>query len=178
MAETTLTPREWHGVDPGVAADFSRRVVDAWNTRRPEPVLELMTDDIDYQDASWPRPMRGHVAVREFLQSTWRALPDLSFELTESVLLDPAAPKLADYWRATGTHSGLWEPPGLAPTARHLDFQGAFLAELRDGKACRIRVEYDVAAIMRQLGVLPPPDSWGERALVATANLRSRLRRR
>lgn len=178
MAETTLTPREWHGVDPGFAADFSRRIVDAWNTRQADQVLGLMTDDVDYHDASWPTRMCGHIAVREFLDSTWRAVPDLSFQLVENVLLDPTAPKIADYWRATGTHSGLWDPPGLAPTARRLEFEGAFLAELRDGKACRIRVEYDVAGVMRQLGVLPPVGSWGERALISVTNLQSRLRRR
>lgn len=38
----------------------------------------LMTDDVVYDDAGWPTRMRGHAAVRGFLESTWRAVPDLS----------------------------------------------------------------------------------------------------
>jgi len=37
---------------------------------KPERVLELMTDDIVYDDSGWPQTMRGHADVRELLDFT------------------------------------------------------------------------------------------------------------
>lgn len=178
MAEMTVTTTHWHGVDPAFALEFSQRLIATWNSRQPDQVLELMTHDVVYDDAGWPTQMHGHAAVRGFLESTWRAVPDLTLELIEGPLVDPAAPKAADSWRATGSQTGTWDPPGLSPTGRRISFEGASVEEFRDGKICRIRVVYDVAAIMRQLGVLPKAGSIGERAIIALANLQTQLHQR
>jgi hypothetical protein len=84
----------------------------------------------------------------------------------------------AECWRASGTHTGRWDPPGLSATARRITFERVSVDELCDGKICRIRVVYDVAAVMRQLGVLPRAGSLGERAIIGRANLQTQLRRR
>jgi steroid delta-isomerase-like uncharacterized protein len=178
MAETTVTTTHWHGVDPAFALEFSQRLITAWNGHQADQLLELVTDDVVYDDASWPSRMHGHAAVRGFLESTWRAVPDLTLELIEGPFVDPAAPKVADCWRACGTQTGVWDPPGLSPTARRISFEGATVEEFRDGKICRIRVVYDTADVLRQLGVLPKPGSLGERAIIALANLQTQLRRR
>ena len=59
-----------------------------------------------------------------------------------------------------------------------MSFGGAAFYELRDGKACRVRVVYDVASILRQMGVLPHAGSRGERMMTTTANVLTRLRKR
>lgn len=177
MPETAVSSTR-HGVDPAFALEFSQRLIAAWNSHQPDQLLELMTDDIVYDDASWPTQMHGHAAVRGFLESTWRAVPDLSFELVDGSLVDPAAERTAHYWHASATQTGRWDPPGLSPSGRRISFEGAAFYELRDGKISRARVVYDVAAIMRQLGVLPTPGSIGERAIITVANLQNQLRRR
>ena len=129
-------------------------------------------------EAGIPNPPRHRNLHLCFLESTWRAVPDLRLELIEGPLVDPASPKVADYWRASGIQTGNWVPPGLSPPARRIDFEGASLEEFRDGRICQMRVVYDVAAIMRQLGVLPNAGSMGERAIIGWANLQTQLRRR
>lgn len=138
MAETTVTTTHWHGVDPAFALEFSQRLIVAWNAHQADQLVELMTDDVVYDDASWPARMHDQVAVRGFLESTWCAVPDLSLELIEGPLVDPAAPKIADYWRASGTQTGASNPPGLSPPARRISFEGATVEEFREGKICRI----------------------------------------
>ena len=96
MAETTVTTTQ-HGVDPAFASEFSRRLIAAWNSHQPNQVLELLTDDIVYDDASWPTQMHGHAAVRGLLESTWHAVSDLTLELIEGPMVDPAAPKTAEH---------------------------------------------------------------------------------
>jgi len=56
-----------------------------------------MTDDIVYDDASWPTQMHGYAAVRGLLESTWHAVSDLTLELIEGPMVDPAAPKTAEH---------------------------------------------------------------------------------
>ena len=102
----------------------------------------------------------------------------MAFTREDSVLVDPSGTKTAHYWTGAGTHTGVWDPPGLNPTGRRFQFRGATFLESHDGKLRWIHVVYDVADIMRQLGVLPVSRSGEERLMIMAANLRSRLRRR
>jgi hypothetical protein len=56
-----------------------------------------------------------------------------------------------------------------------LEFDGADFHEYRDGRVARLRIVFDMADIMRQLGVLPPLGGTEERALAKVANLRRKL---
>src|SRR5215207_2344512 len=70
-------------------------------------MLATMTEDIVYEDSAWPRPMRGHAEVREFLDSSWRASPDPRFGgVDDLILLHPSRPLAASYWRGYGTNTG------------------------------------------------------------------------
>ncbi len=159
------------------AKELNDKYVAAWNSHKIERLLSLMTDDVVYDDASWPKQMRGHDDVRAFVASTWRAVPDLSFE-HDDMLVDESGTKTAHHWTATATHTGPWDPPGLGPTGRPIAFDGATFLESRDGKICRIQVIYDVTGLMRQAGVLPKPGDLMERLLLAGPNLLNWIRRR
>ena len=58
------------------ADEFVQRWLTAWNSHEPERVLELMTDDILFDDSARSQTMRGPTEVREFLALLWRAFPD------------------------------------------------------------------------------------------------------
>jgi steroid delta-isomerase-like uncharacterized protein len=161
-------------LDRAWADEFEARWGDAWNSQDADAVLALMTEDIVYDDSAWPRQMRGHDDVREFLAHTWRALPDLRFE-TLKTYLHPDRPEAAYYWRGEGTNTGPLDPPGLRPTGKVVRFDGADFREYRDGKVAGLRIAFDMADIMRQVGVLPPTDSREERVLAKVSNLRNRL---
>ncbi len=163
------------GVDAARVGDFADRWLEAWNSHEPERLLALMTDDILYDDSAWPRTMRGHADVSEFLDHTWRALPDLRFELRSGPYAHPTEPKAAFWWDGYATHTGPLDPPGLAPTGKSLAFDGADFHEYRDGKVARLRIVFDMAAAMRQLGVLPPAGGRQERMLAKVTNVRAKL---
>ena len=177
MAATDSPITESGGLDPGRLQKFADTLLAAWNSHEPDQLLALMTDDVVYDDASWPKQMHGRADVREFLESTWRAIPDLTFEHVHGPLLDPTASRVGSLWHATGTDTGVWDPPGLAPSGRQISFDGADFEELRDGRICSMQVIYDVAGIMRQLGVLPQSGSRGEHLITTMANLRTHLSR-
>src|SRR5216683_3787320 len=158
-AETTVGG----AIDRAFVEEFAHRWHEAWNSQDVAKVLACMETDIVYDDDAWPTTMRGHADVREFLEHMWRAFPDLRFEVVDGPYIDPDAPKVAWYWRGFGTHTGRLDPPGLSPTGTRLEVAGGEFDEYRDGKLVRLRMVFDMADAMRQLGVLPGPGSRAER---------------
>jgi steroid delta-isomerase-like uncharacterized protein len=179
MAETSVEPTA--GVDMEFVAGFAERWEAAWNSHQAERVLELMTEDIVYDDSAWPTTMRGHGDVREFLASIWRGMPDLEFEMVEGPFLHPDEPVATTYWKGTGTFTGPLEPPGFAPTGARLEIDGFDLQEYRDGRVCRLRIVTDMMEASRQLGLMPAQGSRVEKAGAAAQRLgvkvRDRMRR-
>jgi steroid delta-isomerase-like uncharacterized protein len=163
------------GVDVVWLAGFAQEWLAAWNSHEPDTLLALMTDDIVYDDSAWPTTMRGHGDVREFLEHTWTAIPDLRFALRQGPFLHPTENKASFWWDGSGTHTGPLDPPGLAPTNKAMEFDGVDFHEYRDGKVAKLRIAFDMADGMRQLGVLPPAGGREERMLAKVTNLRGRL---
>ena len=56
-----------------------------------------------------------------------------------------------------------------------LEFEGVDTHEYRDGKVARLRIVFDLADVMRQLGVLPPAGSRPEKVMAKVTNLRGKL---
>jgi steroid delta-isomerase-like uncharacterized protein len=177
MSSTPVGPATT-GVDQDFAVDFAARWLAAWNSHQPDQLLALMTEDIVYDDSAWPRQMRGHADVREFLESTWRALPDLEFELADGPFLMEGEPKATLYWKGKATFTGPLEPPGLAPTGTPLTLDGFDLHEYRDGRVCRLRITFDMLDVSRQIGMSPKPGSALEKAAAAAQRLGMRVKGR
>ncbi|WP_368679966.1 nuclear transport factor 2 family protein (plasmid) [Rhodococcus opacus] len=104
-------------LDPAWVDEFAERWGNAWNAHDPAQVLELFTDDIVYDDSAWPKTMRGKADVREFLDHGWRAFPYLTFELIAGPHIAGDGPRAAYWWKATATHQGPIDPPGIPPPA-------------------------------------------------------------
>ena len=164
-------------VDVAFVNDFFPRWLEAWNSHDADRLLALMTEDIGYDDSAWPTTMHGHADVREFLRHAWTAFPDMRFELKDGPFLHPTKGSATATWTGSFTQTGPIDPPGIAPTGRHVTFEGFDLHEYRDGRVSRLWICFDVAGIMRDLGVLPPVGSRAERLTAKLANLQTRLRR-
>ena len=176
MAETSV--EHTAGVDMDFVAGFAERWEAAWNSHQADRVLELMTEDVVYDDDAWPRTMRGHADVREFLESVWRAMPNLEFEMVEGPFVREGEPVATFRWKGTGTFTGPLDPPGFAPTGARLEIDGFDLQEYRDGRVCRLRIVTDMMEASRQLGLMPPHGSRVEKAGAAAQRLGVRVKSR
>jgi steroid delta-isomerase-like uncharacterized protein len=172
MPETELTTAATLSIE--WLHDFMQWWGDAWNSHDVDGVLALMTEDIEYCDDSWPRPMRGHTDVREFLEAVWRAMPDMTFELLSGPYLINGEPCAAFHWRGCATLTGPLEPLGFAPTGRRWELDGGDFYEFRGGRVCKVRTAYDVLSVSRQLGLLPPAGGRAERAAARAQRFASR----
>jgi steroid delta-isomerase-like uncharacterized protein len=158
------------------AREFAGRWRTAWNSRRPDEVLGLCAQDVQWEDPLTEGRARGP-AVRRYLESLWAAFPDMAQQWTEAPLcsLDPG--RIACRWRMTGTMLGSLEPQGFAPTGRRLDAEGIDMFELRDGVVHSYEGFFDARAMAQQLGLLPATGSAAERVAVAAQRITARVRR-
>jgi steroid delta-isomerase-like uncharacterized protein len=175
MAET---PTQGAELDQVWVEDFVKRWEAAWNSHEHGRVLELMTNDVVYDDSAWPTTMRGHGDVRTFLDYVWRAFPDLRFEWVEGPFIVASQPKAAFYWKGSGTHTGPLDPPGFAPTGKRLEFEGADFHEYREGRVSRLRIVFDMMDVGRQIGALPKAGSPVEKAGAAAQRLGMKVQER
>jgi steroid delta-isomerase-like uncharacterized protein len=157
--------------------DFVERYLAAWNGRDPEAMARLITDDILWVDPALPEPARGVPAVQEFMRASCRAFPDLRFGEPDPPALAVTGDVVLWGWYMEGTHRGPLDPPGFAPTGRHMRVDGFDQWTMRYGRIARYRAFYDMNDVARQLGIVPAPGSRAERGMVALQRLQARLGR-
>jgi steroid delta-isomerase-like uncharacterized protein len=159
-------------------AAFARRYADAWNACDVAAMAELLTADIVWDDPALPEPARGIAAVQDFMRASFQTFPDLRFGEPDEPHLSVEGNLVAWAWTMQGTMHGAADPPGFAPTGRTMHVEGVDLWTMREGRIARYRAFYDTTDLARQLGIVPPRGSAGERATVALQRLQARLRRR
>lgn len=156
--------------------EFGHRWLVAWNDRDGEALAALCTDDVEFFDPAI-QTVHGRAAVADWLRQCERAFPDYRFEEPEPPYLASDRPKAIVPWRMLGTNTGPLDPPGFAPTGKSVVIEGVDHWWFRDGLIARYRADYDMAGVMRQLGLMPTPGSKAEQAMVRLQRLGARVRR-
>ena len=134
----------------------------AWSGRDAEAFGPLCAPDVQYEDPVTPVPLRGAVEIGEHAATLWAGIPDARVEPGGAALHDARHAALP--CRLTGTHT---ERLGrLPPSGRSLAVYGVFYCRIELGRLVRVRAFFDAYGAAVQLGVLPPRDSLGERALM------------
>ncbi|MEW6630153.1 MAG: nuclear transport factor 2 family protein [Pseudomonadota bacterium] len=106
-------------------ADTVAKVLDAFNRRDVEAILEHFADDVEFRAPAGPDPqgrrMLGKAAVRDAFAARFAAVPDISWTDDETWICDRG---IASRWRVAGT----------AVDGQRLDICGCDFWKLRDGK--------------------------------------------
>jgi steroid delta-isomerase-like uncharacterized protein len=116
--------------------------------------------------------LRGPDEVRSFFRDLFAALPDAEMVVDRVVADSHAA---AVQWRMSGTFDGATFM-GIEPNGRRIELRGIDCLEIEDGKITRNTAVYDGNAFARAIGMLPPRDSGGERAMIAAFNAATKVR--
>ncbi len=122
----------------------------AWNTHDLDRVLAFYAPDYEGQDVAQEGTQYGHEGMRQTLARYFQALPDVRFGV-DDVIVD--GERAAVVWTAEGTHMGsLMHVPA---SGRRVTVRGMPAFTLSDGKVCRATYMWDVAGLLRKIGVLP-----------------------
>ncbi|HEX8065444.1 MAG TPA: nuclear transport factor 2 family protein [Thermoleophilaceae bacterium] len=115
----------------------------------------------------------GHAGVREMFEGLFKAIPDIEMTVEQTVGDDRYC---AVRWRFHGSFVG-GPFAGVEPTGRAVTLRGCDVLEVENGLILRNCVYYDGSDFAREVGMLPPRDSLGERALFGSFNVLTTVRR-
>jgi steroid delta-isomerase-like uncharacterized protein len=120
----------------------------AENAHRMEETLATLTPDCLFEDLALRQVFRGHVGARQYYQTWWEAFSTTAHP--EHVYSTNQGFAVAEV-RFQGTHTGSFL--GIKPTGREVDIPTAIFVAFRDGLMAGERMYWDVATLLRQLGV-------------------------
>jgi predicted ester cyclase len=138
-------------------------------------MAQLITDDVVWADPALAVPARSVAEVQGFMRTSFRVFPDLRFGEPDPPALAQNGDEVLWAWNMQGTHRGVIDPPGFAPTGRSMRVEGVDRWTLRGGRIARYRAFYDMNDVARQLGIVPEAGSRAERAMAALQRLQARF---
>jgi steroid delta-isomerase-like uncharacterized protein len=127
-----------------------KNLVEAWNAHDLERTVEFYASDFEGTDVAQATPQRGPDGIRQTMSRYFQAFPDLYFEV-ETLIVQAEHAVLA--WTAYGTHEG--KLMNIPPTGRSVQIKGVSLLIISDGKIRQASYVWDVAGLLRHLGLLP-----------------------
>src|SRR5579875_2233676 len=153
-------------IDRVFLEDLNARYDAAWNAKDIEAFLALHTED-----CVWETPFihphgiaRGHAEMHAE---------------THALFLSLDGTRAAQQWTIRARLVAAIDPPGYAPTNRPIVMHGVSVWELDGERLSRVTEYVDGVAVARQIGLLPQPETIGERLGVLGQRLAAwRMRRR
>jgi steroid delta-isomerase-like uncharacterized protein len=149
-----------------------RSYFDAMDRRDAAAMAEHWRDD-GVEDIVPVGLLRGKEEVRDFMDTTFRAMPDARTTVGRIVAAETSC---AVEWRLEGTFDGA-PFMDVEPTGSHVEIRGFDLFELEDGQLVSNTAYYDAASFARQIGMLPQDGSGADRAMKRAFNGATKLRR-
>jgi steroid delta-isomerase-like uncharacterized protein len=134
--------------------DVVRVIFDGFNSGDIDRVAAICADDFVLEDVPAGLTLKGPEGMRAWLGNWLTAAPDAHADLQ---VIYGEGDLVATEHHGTATHTGpLGLPDGgtLPPTGRRLDLWFGEFYKLRDGKLVSMRAYYDLATVLRQLGLM------------------------
>jgi steroid delta-isomerase-like uncharacterized protein len=134
------------------AIELAKLSVVAYNEKNWEAVKEALTADAVYEEIPTARRIEGRQAILPVWKEWAAAFPD-SRATFENAIAGDTAVTLELRWR--GTHTGRLNLPGgtVEPTRKPIDIRACQVIETENGKTRGVRHYFDVATMLRQLGI-------------------------
>ncbi len=129
---------------------WMNRLLDAWNRHDVQAAADFCSADYYGIDVSESSPQEGPQGLQASMARYLDAFPDLSLVPVE-VVAD--GERIAMRWVARGTHRG-WIM-NIPPTGKRVAIAGTWFLTLADGKIQQATSVWDVAGLLRTIGLLP-----------------------
>jgi len=127
-----------------------RDLLEAWNAHNIGRIDAFYAPEYEGVDVGQAEPQRAQQSVSRYAERYLQAFPDLHF-VEEDIVVQGNRAVLV--WKAHGTHKG--KIMNIPPTGRNVAVRGTSVLTVRDGKvACGLYI-WDVAGLLRSIGLLP-----------------------
>ena len=150
-------------------ADLFRWTLEVLNEHQVAPLKERFWTEESVE--RFPdRTCRGPEELGAYFNEAFAAAPDFHMEL---VAIAENGENVLARWRLTGTHEGTLM--GIAPTHKRVEIDGMDHLVIRDGRLASNFVVFDQLQYARQIGMIPPDGSAGDKAMKNAFNARTKL---
>jgi steroid delta-isomerase-like uncharacterized protein len=129
---------------------FVNDLMQAWNDHDIPRVISFYAPDHEETDIGQAKPEVGTRSVRLKMALYLRAFPDMHVTLDDLLVEGDRA---ALSWTLRGTHRGVFLR--IPPTGRAVSVQGISLITVEAGRVCRTMRVWDMAGLLRCIGLLP-----------------------
>lgn len=133
---------------------FLTELIDAWNAHDKDRLLAMYHPGYMGEDHSEGKQADGLTNAGRMIDYIFNAIPDLHMQILEE---GGEGDQVFFFWKASGHHKG--RLMNIPPTGKPVSFMGSTFFSLLDGKIIRSRRIWDVAGMLRQIGLLPEPSS-------------------
>lgn len=130
--------------------DTFHNLICAWNEHDLDRLEMLYATNYEGKDVGFAQTYYGLAGIRQMAQHYYSAFPDLSFTSTETIVDGNRA---ALSWISCGTHRG--KIMNIPPTGHAIKVSGITTVSLKNGLVIRSSVLWDVAGLLRDIGLLP-----------------------
>ena len=139
------------GAGEDIAA-IGRTIVDAYNTRDFDRLDGVVAPDGEYRNVATGELFRGAEGIKRYQRNWATAFPESRIELTNIVACGET---VTMEYVGRGTQTGpLNTPQGtIPPSGREVELPLCDVLTVRGGRITDGRTYYDVATLMRQLGM-------------------------
>jgi steroid delta-isomerase-like uncharacterized protein len=123
-----------------------RKLTELANQHDVEAIQGLLADDMRFTN-----PITGasdKEGMRTIHSTLFKAFPDIRYGVDRMIV---SGNTYVMECTLTGTHQG--DLMGMPPTNNRMDLPAAFVVDMKDGNVARWNSYFDVATLMRQLGV-------------------------
>ena len=138
------------GTTPSPDERLVMELIAAWNTHDLDLASAFFAADYLGDDVALAQPQQGRAGIRQALALYFQALPDVHFALEDQVVEGDRAVAI---WTARGTHRGTLM--NIPASGRSVTVRGVSTFTLQDGQISRATHIWDVAGMLRDIGLLP-----------------------
>ena len=132
-------------------------LVAAWNAHDLDRVLACYDPAFTGTDVGEAATQQGITGIRKMIRRWFRAFPDLKLT-PETVIIE--GNRVALGWLLRATHQGTFMR--IPPTQRQVTVRGVTLMTISDGRIIQGSRLWDMAAFLRNVGLLPELRDGGE----------------
>lgn len=131
-------------------SNLIRSYIDAVNADKPRQVETLLADNVQWTSPAGKRT--GREETRKYMEHWFTAFPDLKLEQINAL---GDGEQAVFECKLVGTHKGNFVSDfgQFEPTQKRINIDMINLLRFQNGKISEIRVFYDSAEVMKQLGL-------------------------
>lgn len=150
------------------------RDFEALSRRDAEGMKASYADDAVIEFVPLGVVLRGSDELKRFFTELFTAVPDLETNYEVAAVSDGT---VVVEWRIHGNFTG-GPFQGIEPNGRAVELRGVDVMKIENDRIAHNTAYYDSMNFARQVGMLPPQDSTGEKAMIGAFNAVTKLRSR